>query len=62
MTDAMTRLCQLAEKAPHTDLRREMIACASERLMRLEYGGLTGAGYGELECQAAGAAQRPPRR
>ena len=47
----MTRLCQLAEKAPHTDLRREMIACASERLMRLEYVGLTGAGYGEKSAE-----------
>jgi transposase-like protein len=56
MTDAMMRLRALVEKAPDADLLREMIGFAAERLMELEVGALTGAGYGEKS--AARLAQR----
>lgn len=37
----------LLEKSPDADLLREMIGFAAQRLMELEVGGLTGAGFGE---------------
>lgn len=51
MTDAMMSLGALVEKVPDADLLREMIGFAAERLMELEIGGLTGAGYGEKSAE-----------
>ena len=47
MTDDMMALRGLFEKSADTDLLREMIGFAAERLMELEVGSRTGAGYGE---------------
>jgi transposase-like protein len=47
MTDDMMALRGLMEKSADTDILREMIAFAAQRLMELEVGGLTGAAHGE---------------
>jgi hypothetical protein len=61
MTDAMITLRSLVEKTPDADLLREMIGVAAERLMELEVGALTGAGYGEKDrlVQRNGYRDRP---
>jgi putative transposase len=51
MTAQMMDLQALLEKSSDTDLLREMIGFAAQRLMELEVGGLTGAGYGERSAE-----------
>jgi transposase-like protein len=51
MTDEMMNLRALLEKSPDTDLLREMIGFASQRLMELEVGAMTGAAYGEKNAE-----------
>jgi hypothetical protein len=51
MTDEMMSLRGLLEKSPDADLLREMIGFAAQRLIELEVGGLTGAGFGEKSSE-----------
>lgn len=51
MTEERIALQSLVEKASDTDLLREMIGFAAERLMALEVGALTGAAYGEKSTE-----------
>lgn len=47
MIRSMMRPRTFVEKAPDTDILREMLLFAAGRLMEMEGGGLTGAGHGE---------------
>jgi putative transposase len=47
MTDPVMHLRSLVEKTSEADILRDMISFAAERLVKMEVGGLTGAGYGE---------------
>src|SRR5260221_6907566 len=47
MTDEMMRLQSLLEKSSDTELLRDMVGFAAQRLMELEVEGLTGAAHGE---------------
>jgi len=49
MTKDMMTFRDLVEQAPDADILRELIGFAAERLMDLEVGTPTGAGYGEKD-------------
>ncbi|BCG97390.1 hypothetical protein MesoLj131a_62540 [Mesorhizobium sp. 131-2-1] len=51
MTDDMVNLRSVVDETPDADLLREMIGFAAERLMELEVGAATGAGYGEKNAR-----------
>jgi hypothetical protein len=51
MTADMMNLRALLQKSADTDLLREMIAFAAQRLMQLEVEGLTGAAHGERSAE-----------
>src|SRR5665811_2161366 len=51
MTEDMIALRGLMEKSSDTDLLREMIGFAAQRLMELEVEGLTGAAHGERSAE-----------
>ena len=59
MTDETMNLKTLIEKTPDADLLREMIGFAAERLMEMEVGAATGAGYGEKDPLRLGRAAHP---
>ena len=49
MTTTRMDLHDVVGKTPDADFLRDMIGFATKRLMELEVGGLTGAGYGEKD-------------
>jgi transposase-like protein len=51
MTEDMMDLQAMVGKSPDADFLRDMIGFAAKRLMELEVGGLTGAGYGEKDAE-----------
>ena len=61
MTDEMMNLRGLLEKSPDADVLREMIGFAAQRLMELEVGGLTGAGFGEKSPERLAQRNEPLR-
>ena len=61
MTDEMVSLRALVEKTADTDLLREMVGFAAQRLMELEVEGLTGATYGQKSSERLGIGIAPGR-
>ena len=51
MTDQLLSLKDLLAKSADADALREMIGFAAERLMEMEVGASTGAGYGEKSAE-----------
>jgi transposase-like protein len=51
MTETMMNLRTLVEQAPDSDILRDMISFASERLMEMEVSARTGADYGEKSAE-----------
>ena len=51
MTEDMMDLQAMVGKSPDADFLPDMIGFAAKRLMELEVGGLTGAGYGEKDAE-----------
>lgn len=58
MTKDKIDLHALVGKTADGDFLRDMIGFAAQRLMELEVGGLTGAGYGEKDADIS----PPPRK
>ena len=62
MTKPMMDLRALVEKSGDADLLRGMIGFAAERLMELEVGAKTGAGYGEKSSSSMATATGTGKR
>ncbi len=62
MTKDMMDVQALLGKTSDDDLLREMIGFAFQRLMELEVGGLTNAGYGEKSAERRVTDPLPPSR
>ena len=58
MADDTMNLQAVPGKSTSADFLREMIGFAAQRLMELEVGGLTGAGYGEKSPERLAPARR----
>lgn len=61
MAKASIALTEVAEKGPDTDLVREMLQLAAQKLMEMDVEALCGAGYGERAVPRENFPQRLPR-